>query len=388
MNIQALEFDSSVGNRKRHTAKQTGVYQDYADLPPRVAVVILNLDGKSHIQRLLQSLSRAHSGFFELEVIVVDNGSTDDSVPVIRQELKHFARSHLIVNDENLGAAEGRNQALKYLLDPGRTSKLSYGLMLDNDVGSEECGAPVLKYALQSNTSTRPDYILTLDNDTIVDPQVIAELVHRAEASSPEELVFAPLLYFSEDPERRWTSWWTNGWRLPGQMEADWGARDQYNNGRTVDGVATAAALFKSSAFLEFGYFDDRLFFSHEDYEWFQRVRLKGYEIKLVPVKGKVLHDCHQSLGGAKEGIFSPLRIYYYLRNSLLMMTLFSYPGRLRPLQFLKLARYICLFSLRTIGSMDWQGFKAIWAGLYDGLRRRTGAGRGALFQRQKPLNQ
>ena len=59
-------------------------------------------------------------------------------------------------------------------------------------------------------------------------------------------------------------------------MEADWGLRDMYNNHKSVDGVATATALIKTEAFIELGYFDERLFFGYEDVEWFQRVRRKG----------------------------------------------------------------------------------------------------------------
>jgi len=354
--MQTFSFDSSADSPQILAAGQVAASQHHADCAPRVAIVILNLDAKTHIRRLLQSLSCIHCGFFDVEIIVVDNGSSDGSVAVIQQELKNFHQSHLIINQENLGAAEGRNQALKY--------------------------------ALESSAASPPKYILTLDNDTTVDPQVIADLVQRAETSRPEELVFAPLLHFAQEPERLWTSWWTDGWRFPGQMEADWGLRDLYNNRKTVDGVATAAALIKTKAFIELGYFDDRLFFGYEDVEWFQRVRRNGYEIKLVTVEGKVLHDCHQSLGGADKGIMSPLRIYYLLRNMVLLMTLYSHPGRLKPVQFIKLGRHIGLYSLRTLRTMDWLGFKAIWTGLYDGLRRRTGIGRGAVFQSMPPSTQ
>ena len=354
--MTTFRLDSSTNSHQPKAVTQAAASQHYADCVPGIAIVILNLDAKFHIQRLLQSLSSAHCSCFDVEIIVVDNGSTDGSVAIIQQELKNFRRCHLILNQENLGAAEGRNQALKY--------------------------------ALESSTATPPKYILTLDNDTTVDPQVIADLVQRAESSRPEELVFAPLLYFAQEPERLWTSWWTDGWRLPGQMQADWRLRDPYNNRKTVDGVATAAALIKTKAFIELGYFDDRLFFLYEDVEWFQRVRRKGYEIKLVPVEGKVLHHCHQSLGGTEMGNMSPLRIYYQLRNMVLMMTLYSHPGRLSPVQFIKLGRHIGLNSLRTIRSMDWLGFKAIWTGLYDGLRRRTGKGRGALFKCTPPSSQ
>jgi len=347
--MPSFRFDPSINSHQPSQAKHTAACQHDADCAPRVAVIILNIDAKSHIRRLLQSLARVHCSCFDVEIIVVDNGSTDGSVAVIQQELKNFRRAHLILNQENLGAAQGRNQALKY--------------------------------ALESSAAIPPKYILTLDNDTTVDRQVIEDLVLRAETSRPEEWVFAPLLHFAQEPERLWTSWWTDGWRFPAQMEADWGLRDLYNNHKSVDGVATAAALIKTEAFIELGYFDERLFFGYEDVEWFQRVRRRGYEIKLVRVEGKVLHDCHQSLGGSKKGILSPMRIYYLLRNMVLMMTLYSHPARLRPIQFVKLGRHICLYSLRTLRTMNWQGFRAIWAGLYDGLRRRTGAGRGASFQ-------
>ncbi|MDH3672675.1 MAG: glycosyltransferase family 2 protein, partial [Gammaproteobacteria bacterium] len=347
------ESDFSTGSHEPSTTAQEATFQPPVACTPRVAIVILNLDGKTHTQRLLQSLSRVHCDTFDLEVIVVDNGSTDGSVPVIRQELKNFSQSYLIVNRLNLGAAAGRNQAIRYALERDAVIPLKY--------------------------------VLTLDNDTEVDPQVMADLVRWAETSRPEEVVFAPLLYFANHPDRRWANWWTDGWRLPVQLEADWELRDPYNNGKTVDGVSTAAALFKASAFTELGHFDNRLFFGLEDTEWFVRARQEAYEIKLVPVEGKVLHNAHQSLGGAEKGVLSPQRIYYVLRNMVLMMTLYSRPRRLRPIKLVKLGMHIGLYSLRTLRSMDWLGFKAIWAGLYDGLCRRTGAGRGAAFQYQAP---
>ena len=207
--MPSFRFDPSINSYQPSQAKHTVVCQHDADCAPRVAVIILNIDAKSHIRRLLQSLARVHCSCFDVEIIVVDNGSTDGSVAVIQQELKNFRRAHLILNQENLGAAQGRNQALKY--------------------------------ALESSAAIPPKYILTLDNDTTVDRQVIEDLVLRAETSRPEEWVFAPLLHFAQEPERLWTSWWTDGWRFPAQMEADWGLRDLYNNHKSVDGVATAA---------------------------------------------------------------------------------------------------------------------------------------------------
>lgn len=309
---------------------------------PRVAAVILNLDGKDHVQRLLRSLRRANCRTFDLEVVVVDNGSRDGSVDVIADQLRYFKRSHLIVNAENAGACRGRNQALAQLL--------------------------------QREARNRPDYILTLDNDTTVDPDVIADLVQHAEVSRPEQAVFAPLLWFADNFRRRQANWWLNGWRLPVQFEADWSLVDPYNNGRTVDGTATAAALIKSAVFDELGYFDERLFFGLEDTEWFARARNKGYEILIVPVQGKVLHDSHQSLGGSDRGIFAAARVHYVLRNIVLMMTLFRGSHQLRLFDFIKLAGHVARYGAHTLVTFNWTGFRAIWRGLHDGLRCRTGS--------------
>jgi GT2 family glycosyltransferase len=286
-------------------------------------------------------LHRTNCQSFDFEVVVVDNGSRDGSVQVIADELRAFERSHFIANEKNVGACRGRNQALEHLL--------------------------------QRSAQDRPDYILTLDNDTMVDPDVIAGLVQHAQTSRPEQVVFAPPLWFADNSRRRQANWWLDGWRLPVQLEADWRLADPYNKGKTVDGIATAAALFKSDAFDELGYFEERLFFGLEDTEWFRRARAKGYEILVVPVQGKVLHDCHQSLGGSDKGIFAAARVYYVLRNMVLMMTLFRTSHRLRLFDFIKLALHVARYGIQTLISANWMGFRAIWRGLFDGIRRRTG---------------
>ncbi len=83
------------------------LHQNY----PAVSVIILTFNGAEYISQLLQSLESQTYPDDLVEIIVVDNASTDDTVGIIR-------RSHpsviLVLNKKNLGFAAGNNQGLSH----------------------------------------------------------------------------------------------------------------------------------------------------------------------------------------------------------------------------------------------------------------------------------
>ena len=91
----------------------------------RIAIVILNWNGCEMMRRFLPSVVR-HSADCA-EVIVADNGSTDDSCAMLRRE---FPEVGLITLPENYGFAEGYNRALRGL-------KAEFYLLLNSDVEVE-----------------------------------------------------------------------------------------------------------------------------------------------------------------------------------------------------------------------------------------------------------
>jgi GT2 family glycosyltransferase len=107
---------------------------------PKVHIIILNWNQREMTVDCLNSLKKLD--YADVEIVLVDNGSTDDSIEVIKE---NFPEITLIENKENLGVAGGRN------------------------VG--------FRYALQGSA----DYVLFLDNDTIVDKNFISELVKVGE---------------------------------------------------------------------------------------------------------------------------------------------------------------------------------------------------------------
>src|SRR3989304_3063057 len=108
---------------------------------PLVSVIVLNWNGKSLIEDCLNSLiKQVHKN---TEIILVDNGSTDGSVELIKSKFRD--RVKLIENGKNLGFSGGNNRGI-------RASKGDYILLLDNDaVAAEKWIEELIKVVEEDN---------------------------------------------------------------------------------------------------------------------------------------------------------------------------------------------------------------------------------------------
>ncbi len=104
-------------------------------MPPKVAVVILNWNGRHFLEQFLPSV--VQSTYTNLEIVVADNGSTDDSLDFVK---KSYPNIKLVVNDQNYGFAGGYNVSLAHV-------EADYYVLLNSDV-EVEAGwiEPVIKY--------------------------------------------------------------------------------------------------------------------------------------------------------------------------------------------------------------------------------------------------
>ena len=89
---------------------------------PHVAIVILNWNGRKFLEQFLPSVQRSTYGNYE--IIVADNGSTDDSISFLQQNFPGIA---IIRLDRNYGFAGGYNEALKQV-------RSDYYILLNSDV--------------------------------------------------------------------------------------------------------------------------------------------------------------------------------------------------------------------------------------------------------------
>src|SRR2546430_14666314 len=128
-----------------------------------LGVVILNWNGMDVTPRCLDSILRSSSP--PDQIVVVDNASTDGSADHIRGRYPQVA---LIVNDSNLGFAEGNNVGIRYLLERAF------------------------------------DLVLLLNNDTVVDPDCLRELKRAAETQPAA--AYGAIIYELSAPGRIWYS--------------------------------------------------------------------------------------------------------------------------------------------------------------------------------------
>lgn len=188
---------------------------------PKVSVVVLNWNGCADTLECLESLD--HITYLNCEVIVVDNGSTDDSVNLIRA--KH-PKVRVIENDKNLGFAEGNNRGIADAVKRGT------------------------------------EFVLLLNNDTVVAADLIDEFVSAALAY-PDAGAFSGKIYCYSEPSRIW--WAGSHW---GEREGDFVSNraEEIDAGAINDDVtesdyACGCAMFIRSELIDRAGALDPLFF-------------------------------------------------------------------------------------------------------------------------------
>lgn len=240
---------------------------------PRITVVILNWNGKTDTLECLKSIKAICYPNFE--TVVVDNGSEDDSVFVIRNSYPDIT---VLETGINLGYAGGNNVGMRWALERGAT------------------------------------YVLLLNNDTVVDPDILNSFVQAAKELKDGGLFGAKIFYYDE-PNTLWNA------------GADWVpalGQHRTRGSRQVDGAefndivesayANGCALFASADVLrEVGLLDESFFLIYEETDLSYRARKSGYKIYFVP-NAKVWHKVSVSIGGYD----SPIARYFNSRNQLL----------------------------------------------------------------------
>lgn len=245
--------------------------------PGKVAIVVLNWNGRDDTLACLASLSRLD--YPDYEVVVVDNASGDDSVAAIRAA---YPQVTLIETGDNLGYVGGNN----------------FGLEQAKRMGA--------------------DYALLLNNDTEVAPDFLSWLVEVAEADPMIGMV-GPTIYYFDRPDVIWAAGGSIDWdwgdsRLIGMDEVDQGQLGMLP--RPVDFVSGCAILIKMPLVDRMGFLDPRFFAYYEETEWCVRVARAGFKILHVP-QAKIWHKISPV---AREA--SPQVHYYMTRNRLLFLKL------------------------------------------------------------------
>ena len=242
----------------------------------RLSVVILNWNGRRHLERYLPSVVAHTEG--NAEVIVADNGSTDDSLQWLRL---NYPEVGVIRLDRNYGFAGGYNRALKEI-------KSEYVLLLNSDV---EVTAGWWQPLVE---------VLDTESDVAaVAPKLLADMERTKFEYAGAAGGFIDYLGYP----------FCRG-RILSYVEEDGG---QYNDRRDIFWASGAAMCCRREVFESLGGFDEDFFAHMEEIDLQWRMQLAGWRIVVEP-KSVVYH-----LGGGTLPA-SSRKIFLNHRNNLAML--------------------------------------------------------------------
>jgi GT2 family glycosyltransferase len=231
---------------------------------PLISVVILNWNGNQVIETCLHSLEK--QTYRPIEIIVVDNASTDGSVDIVRQT---FPRANVIVNDRNLGFGGGNNVGI-------RAARGRYIMMLNNDTRLDSACIEELKTSIEKDAAygACASKILLEFEDNLIDAAGIVVC--------PDGLSIGR-----------------------GRLEKG----DRYDEEAEVFFASDCACLYRREMLEDIGLYDEDFFAYADETDMGWRAQLAGWKCIYCP-KAVVYH-----FHSASAGNYSPFKAFLVERN-------------------------------------------------------------------------
>lgn len=244
---------------------------------PKVAIVILNWNGRNYLEKFLPSVLA--TVYENIEIIVSDNGSTDESVSFLKN---NFPQVTLIRLDKNYGFAKGYNLALETI---------------------------------------QADYYAIINSDMEVAPGWLSPIINLLEQDKLNAACQPKLLSYNNKNLFEYAGG-AGGWldsfgypftrgRIFDICEED---RGQYDSTERVFWVTGAAMVIRSEVFHEMNGFDNYFFAHQEEIDLCWRMQLAGYKLFACP-SSVVYH-----VGGGTLPRGNSLKTYLNFRNNQIML--------------------------------------------------------------------
>jgi len=268
---------------------------------PLVSVIVLNYNGKHHLETCLDSLLR--TDYPNFEIILVDNGSSDGSVEFVAE---NYPTVKIVRLNKNIYAAGGYMAGV--LVARGK-----YVAILNNDVEVDEKWLRFLVEALEKM------------------PWVVA-------ADAKYKDFYQRNRFDNSAAAGRWIDYFGNNYTR-GIWELDLG---QYDKPVYIMGVLT---IFKRDILLKLGGFDTSYMFGYEDIDIGWRIYLASYKILYVP-QAVIYHKSGASTKD-RQNMQRPRPEFFYLnkRNRLItLMKNYSIHNMLSAITITLLEYYLSLW--------------------------------------------
>ena len=225
----------------------------------KVYVVIPNWNGEDHIAECLDSLTKQTQS---VKIIVVDNGSSDDSVKIIKD---NFPAVELLKFPDNAGFAGGVNRGIKEAIKQGA------------------------------------QYIALFNNDAVADKNWLKNLAKAAESNPKAGIITGKFMRMNKTHLDSTGDFYTT-WAMPfprGRNQKDTG---QYDTPEFVFGASGGASLYRVNMLQKIGLFDEEFFAYFEDVDISYRAQLASWKVWYEP---KAIAYHHVGATSSKLGDFT-----------------------------------------------------------------------------------
>ena len=230
-----------------------------------LSVIIVNYNTKKLIVNCLESIFKFTKDI-RYEVTVVDNGSKDGSLQILKNK---YPQVKLILNKENLGFTKANNQGIKI-------SKGEYILLLNSDT-----------YLIENSLKKLIDKAKSLSNLGAIGPQLLNtdKSIQQSAGFFPHlPQVFFWMSFIDDLPGGQYLK--------PYHVDHDnfYSQKSSaYQADKQVDWVTAAAILVPGSVIKKVGALDEKIFMYGEEVEWCYRIKKAGYNIYFSPI-AKIVH--------------------------------------------------------------------------------------------------
>lgn len=277
----------------------------------KVAVIIPNWNGSGIIGDCLNSLQ---AQTINHHVIVVENGSTDNSFDLIN---KNYPEVEILASQKNLGFAGGVNAGIVRALESGF------------------------------------EFIALLNNDAIVDKKWLERLVDAIERNQAAGVVTSKILSgdkkLTDSTGEQFTIW---GMSYP--RDRDVPAENAHDKPDEVFGASGGASIYRASMLREIGLFDEDFFAYYEDVDLSFRAQLASWKVLYEP-KAIAYHST-----GATSGSIKGFTTYQTFKNSPWLLWK-NVPLSLFPGIFLRFSLvYLLLYGNSLLRGRGWSATKGV----------------------------
>jgi GT2 family glycosyltransferase len=220
---------------------------------PKVSIVIVNFNGKQHLNACLTSILRLNYPKDLIEVIIVDNNSTDGSIELLQSK---YSWVKLIRNSKNEGFAKPSN-------DGARAAKGELVAFLNNDMRVQRDWLIELVKSLKNNNAQCAGSVCLMWNGKLVD------------------FVGGSISFYGM------------GYQF-NHLEDISGLKDQLSQDKEILFACGGSMLVDRNVFLSTDAFDEDYFAYFEDLDFGWRLKILGYKT-VLSVKSRVYHKHHST---------------------------------------------------------------------------------------------